>query len=228
MVTVACAGCTAQTIGRSEPTVPVTTSTDMTTPTQQQTSSAPGPADVGLEFRLVEAVRGPRAASSPPSAPTPTVDPPVEEIDHPYTWVPSRKWRRALNTFTCPNNRLDELGQRSPDQPLIRCDDEAVAYLMGPVLLSGGVEKATATPPSVGSTQWTVTIDLDAAARVDFAEITTRIAGSGQQLAITDGATVLSAPTNEEPILGGTSVISGGAIGFSEEEATALAERISP
>lgn len=223
----ACAGCTAQRVEEPGPTDSGATNTPVTTPTRRQTSSPPGPPDDKLEFRLLEAVRATRGGPSSPSAPGSTFDPPVEDIGNPYAWVPGRKWRRALDTFNCADGSQVEPDKVLPDQPLIRCDDEAVAHLMGPVLLSGGVDEASAIPPGGESIQWIVRLELDDAATADFDEITTKIAGSGQQLAITDGRTVISAPTVSQPISGGTVDITFGGDGFSEQEATALAERIS-
>ncbi len=67
----------------------------------------------------------------------------------------------------------------------------------------------------------------DPHAPADCDEITTKTAGSGRQLAITDGRTVTSAPTVSQPISGGTVDITFGGDGFSEQDAAELAERIS-
>lgn len=229
-VTMTCAGCTAQSVGRSDPTVPATTNTQVTKTTPRQTSSAPQPADGRLEFRLVEAVRATREGLPPSSTPTSTVNPPHVRIRDPYTWAPTQTWRRAFDAFDCPAGRVEDPLPVAPDQPLILCDDQLNIYLTGPVLLSGGVEEATAIPPGSRSSQWTVRVELDAGASTDFADITTMIASSSSppQLAITDGSTVISAPTVSEPIPSGTVEISAGGNGFDEQEARELAERINP
>ncbi len=158
--------------------------------------------------------------------------PPVlVKIDDPYSWNanPGADWLGRLATFHC-DKPLDptQPGQFDiPSQPLLACDDQGNRYLLGPSLIEGtDVNDASAGIPQ-GGVSYVVNLDFNSAGAKLFGDVTSRIAGTGQQLAIVLDGQVVSAPTNEQPILGGRAEISGPSTNpFTFDEANDLANTL--
>jgi preprotein translocase subunit SecD len=101
--------------------------------------------------------------------------------------------------------------------------DDQTKYRLGPVLLTGeAIRRATAIYDTGGQTSvgqgWQVDFQLTNEGSDRFGEITTQLVG--RQLAIVLDRRVISAPTVNEPITGGSGVITGS---FTENRAKDLA-----
>lgn len=101
--------------------------------------------------------------------------------------------------------------------------DGETKYQLGPVLITGdAIRRATAIYDTGGQASvaqgWQVDFQLTGDASDRFGEITTQL--QGRQLAIVLDREVISAPTVNEPITGGSGVISGS---FTENRAKDLA-----
>jgi preprotein translocase subunit SecD len=101
--------------------------------------------------------------------------------------------------------------------------DGETKYKLGPVLLTGdAIRRATANYDTGGQTAvgqgWQVLFDLTDEGSDVFADVTTRLVG--RQLAIVLDREVISAPTVQDPITGGSGVITGS---FTQQRAKDLA-----
>jgi preprotein translocase subunit SecD len=199
--------------------------TTTTSPTTSPTSSA-GSTDGSTTAPTEPTTTGP--TTGPPAA---LVAPQLVTIDDPYTWNtnPGAEWLQRLAAFDC-DQPLDptQPGQFDiPTQPLLACDEQGNRYLLGPSLIEGtDVSDASAGIPQ-GGVSYVVNLDFNSSGANQFGDVTTRIAGTGQQLAIVLDGQVVSAPTNEQPILGGRAEISGPSSSpFTFEEANNLANTL--
>ena len=105
--------------------------------------------------------------------------------------------------------------------------DGETKYKLGPVEITGeAIDGATAVYNTGGTTQvasgWEITFDLTGEGADTFSEVTTRL--QGRQLAIVVDQVVISAPTVQSPITGGTGVITGS---FTEARAKDLATQLN-
>jgi len=105
-------------------------------------------------------------------------------------------------------------------------------YVLGPIVISGeDFDSASAvidTGGQLGGTgEWTVQFDLNGDGAKNFAKATTDAVAAPEpmnQIAIIVDRVVISSPRVNEPITGGTGVITGG---FSEQEAKDLATQLN-
>jgi preprotein translocase subunit SecD len=96
-----------------------------------------------------------------------------------------------------------------------------MAYLLGPSFLDGTqISDASAQIDQQGA-GYTVSVDFHSAGSRIWGDYTT--AHVGDRAAFVLDTTVVSAPTIQEPIIGGSTRISGGPGGFGQEEAKDLA-----
>jgi preprotein translocase subunit SecD len=103
----------------------------------------------------------------------------------------------------------------------------ATKFRLAPVELTGdAIAQASAVFSSGGTVGqgWTIDFTLTDTGSAAFADATTRLAGSGDQLAIVVDRQVISAPTVDEPITGGSGVITGN---FTENRAKDLATQLN-
>jgi preprotein translocase subunit SecD len=180
-------------------------------------------------------------AATAPTTPTPTgpstgpppalVAPQLVTITDPYAWSsnPGAEWLQRLAAFDC-DQPLDptQPGQFDiPTQPLLACDDQGNRYLLGPSLIEGtDVTDASAGIPQ-GGVSYVVNLDFNGHGAKLFGDATSRIAGTNKQLAIVLDGQVVSAPTNELPILGGRAEISGPSTNpFTFDQANELANTL--
>ena len=106
-------------------------------------------------------------------------------------------------------------------EEVVACDALGVPYLLGPAALDGGV--ASAQAENVDDTTFVVAIEFAGDAARVFAEVTGQLAETGQQMALVLDGRVLSAPSVQESITGGTVQISNS---YTQAYAEALAEAI--
>ena len=164
----------------------------------------------------------------------------------------ARLEERAVLEIVSPNDPRPVTCGTEEEQELPRCSftalaDEEVVYpgaigegqfakfVLGPVVISGDdFENASAVLSAQGQlgavSEWTVQFDLDGDGADRFAEATTEAAtfvgtqDPRNQIAIVVDQVVISSPGVNEPITGGSGVISGG---FSEIEAKDLATQLN-
>ena len=112
-----------------------------------------------------------------------------------------------------------------PPIDLIGCSsDEQEIYLLGVSELDGNSIKRA--KPSSGEFSWYVTIDFDDIGTKKFAEFTRRVTtlrSPNNQIAITSGNLVITAPVINEEIIAGSAQITGS---FTAQEARELAKAI--
>jgi preprotein translocase subunit SecD len=118
--------------------------------------------------------------------------------------------------------------ERLADQEVVFLDrDGQTKYRLGPVELTGdAIDRATAvfdTGAAGGVAQgWQIQFDMTDQGADTFADVTTRL--QGRQLAIVVDQEVISAPTVQNAITGGTGVITGS---FTEARAKDLATQLN-
>ena len=139
------------------------------------------------------------------------------------------------NQFTAENcSDLEKIqtAPQDPKKPIITCEsDGSVKYILGPVEVRGtNIKSATSgmgtTSQGASNGQWLVNLDFDGPGTKAFAAVTERLAGltgAQNQFAIVLDQLVISAPTTNERIPGGTAQISGN---FTQASATALADQL--
>jgi protein-export membrane protein SecD len=111
-------------------------------------------------------------------------------------------------------------------------NNQVAKFVLGPVVISGeNFKKAGAVLSSGGQlggvSQWTVTFQLDRDGTKSFADATTQALGAPQptdQIAIVVDRVVISSPTVQGAITGGSGEITGN---FSESEAKDLATQLN-
>jgi preprotein translocase subunit SecD len=188
----------------------------------------------------------PTTTPAPEGTPSELVKPDLEDISDPYAWILQFKdstqatqstalWQGRLAALDCDNPEPGQPGQIDlPDQPLLACDENGVRYLLGPSMVSGtDVSDASAGIPQ-GGTSYAVDVSFNGDGAKAFGDVTSKIAelsgeGSlaGSQLAIVLDGEVISAPQNQDPILGGQAQITGSeADPFTQDQAQSLANSL--
>lgn len=216
-----------------------------TTPTAEETPSVPTTPTADATPTAPTAPTEPTetGGAGGPTSTTPTSDgppaalvpPDLEQIKDPYAWVnlfqgqsPPTEWLSRLAAYDCANPDPSQPGQLDiPEQPLLACDDDGQRYLLGPSMVDGtDVTDASAGIPQ-GGVNYVVNVDFNGDGAKLFGEVTSRIAGTGQQLAIVLDGQVLSAPQNQQPITGGQAEISGSSADpFTQDSATSLSNSL--
>ncbi|MFD4643336.1 precorrin-3B C(17)-methyltransferase [Lentzea sp. NPDC058436] len=127
---------------------------------------------------------------------------------------------QALGSLDC--TAPDPLvGNDDPAAPLVTCDAGEYRYDLGPVFLDGDrVAAATASFDQNGGGH-VVTVEFDGEGARTWSDFTT--ANVDKQVAILINGRVLSAPTIQSPITGGSAQISGK---FTRDEADQLARQL--
>ena len=169
----------------------------------------------------------PSASATPEPAPTPTVSvapelliPPIQSPDG------SGDFADRFAALNCAESDILNGSTDVPTQYLISCEkDGSVKYALAPADLVGtDIESATAGLPQQGAGGWQVDLQMTTDGAKKFADSTTKLSAlesPNDQFAIVLDGVVISAPSVNEPILGGSAVISGS---FTADEARALAQ----
>jgi len=112
------------------------------------------------------------------------------------------------------------------DQTVVFAGQEGDKYRLGPVEITGDmIRRATALYGSGadgGAPGWKIDFTLTSSGATTFGDVTTRLVG--KQLAIVVDNVVISAPTIDEPITGGSGVITGS---FTKARAQDLATQLN-
>lgn len=193
---------------------PTSTSTDAASP-----SPAGRALTEGLTGLAGQTTPSPTSSPSPTPSPSPAatpVQPPAGE------GAPTPEEQAQLDAFDCANILTGSLDD--PEASLITCDEDGTArFLLGPAdLLGTDVDGASAGIPQ-GQVQWVVNLDLTDEGADKFLESTTTLSSQvfpQNAFAIVLDGQVVSYPTVEQPIPGGSAQISGA---FTQSEAQALA-----
>ncbi|SFE07836.1 preprotein translocase subunit SecD [Actinopolyspora alba] len=130
--------------------------------------------------------------------------------------------RQALLTLDC--NAPDPLrGNADPERPLVTCgDDGQRKYILDPVLIPGTqISDANSSPPGQRKAEWTVNLEFKNQGKNTWADFTSQ--NVGEQVAFVLDNRVVSAPSINDAIVGGTTSISGN---FNQETANNLANTL--
>ena len=173
----------------------------------------------------------PEASSSPEATPTPEPTPTISiapELLVPPIQSPdgSGDFADRFAALDCADSEILNGSTDDPNQYLISCEkDGSVKYAMAPADLIGtDIESATAGLPQQGAGGWQVDLQMTSEGAKKFADSTTKLSAlesPNDQFAIVLDGVVISAPSVNEPIIGGSAVISGS---FTADEARALAQ----
>lgn len=195
---------------------------------QPSASPTPSTTDASPAATALPSAAPTNAASAQPSAsPTPSVTvapellvPPIQSPDAGGDF-PDRFTSLDCSTSDIVNGATDD-----PTQYLISCEkDGSYKYVLAPADLVGtDIENATAGLPQQGAGGWQVELLMTTEGAKKFATSTQKLSAQeapNDQFAIVLDGVVISAPSVNEPILGGSAVISGS---FTADEARALAQ----
>ncbi|SDK36847.1 preprotein translocase subunit SecD [Actinopolyspora mzabensis] len=130
--------------------------------------------------------------------------------------------RQALLTLDC--SAPDPLrGNADPKLPLVTCgDDGQRKYILEPVLIPGTqISDANSSPPGQRKAEWTVNLEFKNQGKNTWADFTSQ--NVGEQVAFVLDNRVVSAPSINDAIVGGTTSISGN---FNQETANNLANTL--
>lgn len=162
-----------------------------------------------------------RPAPNLPTVPPPEVGDPAANVplDETLDWQPGQAEYQRFMAYTC-----DQPPQDFPRQPLVTCNEDGTEkYLLGPTLIDGAdLSDASAGIPQ-GQVNWVVDLSFKPDAADMFGQATTKLSQQQQpqnRFAIVLDGTSISAPTVDEPILGGSAMISGN---FDQASAQQLA-----
>jgi preprotein translocase subunit SecD len=167
------------------------------------------------------------ASSTPEPAPEASVSvapelliPPIQSPDG------SGDFADRFAALDCNDSEVLSGSTDDPSQYLISCEtDGSVKYALAPADLVGtDIESATAGLPQQGGGGWQVDLQMTSEGAKKFADSTTKLSAldsPNDQFAIVLDGVVISAPSVNEPIIGGSAVISGS---FTADEARSLAQ----
>ncbi|WP_164700385.1 protein translocase subunit SecD [Modestobacter sp. KNN46-3] len=161
------------------------------------------------------------AATDPAADPAATdpaaTEPAVADPDAPA--VTQEEAIAEYATLTC-DTTTTEVDQ--PDSFIAACsDDGAAKFLLGPAVIEGTDVADATSGTDVATGEWVVNLDFTSAGSAAWAEYTT--ANVGNNVAITLDGRVVSAPTINSAIAGGTTQITGS---FDQAAATELANQL--
>ena len=159
-------------------------------------------------FALADANGDGVLSTEPSQAPTDASD---------TSWMTEQVIYDALTTdCLVPLNRS---GEDDPAQPLIACEPDGpggpVKYILGPAEIEGTQIKQAASGFNQQRNLWVVTMEFNSEGAKAFGEVTGRLStleSPRNQFAIVLDGKVVSAPSNENPILNGSAEISGASL----------------
>lgn len=164
----------------------------------------------------------PSASASPSSAPTDASD---------SAWV-SAELKAAFDGLDCATTFREPGQVDDPTLPLITCDSSGYEkFILGPVEIEGSniadANAGTITTSTGASTNtWAVNLDFDSTGTKQFADVTRRLypqAEPKNRFAVTLDGYVITAPTTNAVITGGSAQITGN---FDKLTSKALADSL--
>ena len=193
----------------------------------QPTASPTPSATVASPGATPSASADPSQSPSVEATPTPTASvapellvPPIQAADA------SGNFPDRFSSLDCSKSEILKGATDDPAQYLITCEEDgSYKYVLAPADLVGtDIESATAGLPQQGAGGWQVELLMTTEGAKKFATSTQNLSAQqspNDQFAIVLDGVVISAPSVNEPILGGSAIISGS---FTADEARALAQ----
>lgn len=184
-----------------------------------QPTASPTPSASASESPAIDAT--PTPTPSPSASVTPELLlPPIQSPDA------SGDFSDRFTALDCGKSEILKGATDDPSQYLITCEEDgSYKYVLAPADLVGtDIESATAGLPQQGAGGWQVELLMTTEGAKKFATSTQSLSAQqspNDQFAIVLDGVVISAPSVNEPILGGSAVISGS---FTADEARALAQ----
>ncbi|TFV66735.1 UNVERIFIED_ORG: protein translocase subunit SecD [Bacillus sp. AZ43] len=206
-----------------EPATPAATDSAAPSDPAAATTTPAAPTDSAAPSDTA-APSDPAAATTTPAAPTGTAAPSGDAVADPATDesappVTQEQAAAAYATLTC-----SEESQGSVDRPedyVASCSEDGTAkYLLGPSVVEGTSVTDASAGTRAGTGEWIVQLDFTSEGSSAWAAYTA--ANVGSSVGITLDGRVISAPTINQAIAGGTE-ISGS---FDQESATELANQL--
>ena len=171
-----------------------------------------------LRFRpVLESAAATPAEEAPADAPAETPAPAPDAPPVTQEQAAAEFATLACGTDTTASDDVD----RSGDHIATCSDDGTAKFLLGPAVLEGTAITDASAGTSTDTGAWIVNLDFDSEGSAIWATFTA--ANVGNQVAITLDGRVVSAPTINNAIPGGTTQITGD---FTQEEATTLANQL--
>jgi preprotein translocase subunit SecD len=184
-----------------------------------QPTASPTPSASASESPAIDATPTPTPSPSASVAPE-LLLPPIQSPDA------SGDFSDRFTALDCGKSEILKGATDDPSQYLITCEEDgSYKYVLAPADLVGtDIESATAGLPQQGAGGWQVELLMTTDGAKKFATSTQSLSAQqspNDQFAIVLDGVVISAPSVNEPILGGSAVISGS---FTADEARALAQ----
>ena len=184
-----------------------------------QPTASPTPSASASESPAIDATPTPTPSASASVAPE-LLLPPIQSADA------SGDFSDRFTALDCGKSEILKGATDDPSQYLITCEEDgSYKYVLAPADLVGtDIESATAGLPQQGAGGWQVELLMTTDGAKKFATSTQSLSAQqtpNDQFAIVLDGVVISAPSVNEPILGGSAVISGS---FTADEARALAQ----
>jgi len=180
---------------------------------------------LAIDFGSPQPSASPSASATPEPSPTVSVAlellvPPIQSVDG------SGDFADRFTALNCSESGALGGSTDDPAKYLITCEkDGSVKYALAPADLVGtDIDSASAGLPQQGAGGWQVSLQMTTEGAKKFAESTTKLSAlesPNDQFAIVLDGVVISAPSVNEAILGGSAIISGS---FTADEARALAQ----
>lgn len=177
-----------------------------------------------LNFRPVDNILAPEPVTTDKKQPAEPADSDTQQIVQ--ADKNSERFQADVAALDCtkPTNQAGGASD-DPNKWLGTCDRTGSAkYLLEPAFIKGtDITNAQAQLPQASAGGWIVTLDFNAEGAAKLAEISKKLVGlpaPKNQFAIVLDGVVITAPSFNEPILGGTAQIEGN---FSAQEANDLA-----
>ncbi|MFJ3953006.1 protein translocase subunit SecD [Streptomyces libani] len=203
--------------------------------TEQKASSSQSPsAKPTTQGRAVTAALKKAPSDKPtPSGSVKPSTPPAPPVPPAGADIPPAL-QKQLNALDCSTKQsrataADKAANAKPSDPVVACkDDGAQKYVLGPVGVEGtDVKDAKAVFDSQSGQGWIVQMDLTGEGGKKFADVTGKLAAKQRpqnQFAIALDGQVVSDPSVDRAITGGSATISGG---FTQQSAEDLGNMLS-
>ncbi|AZS70791.1 protein translocase subunit SecD [Streptomyces lydicus] len=203
--------------------------------TQQKASSSQSPsAKPTTQGRAVtDALKKAPSGKPTPSGSAKPSTPPAPPVPPAGADIPPAL-QKQLNALDCSTKQsrataADKAANAKPSDPVVACkDDGSQKYVLGPVGVEGtDVKDAKAVFDSQSGQGWIVQMDLTGEGGKKFADVTGKLAAKQRpqnQFAIALDGQVVSDPSVDRAITGGSATISGG---FTQQSAEDLGNMLS-
>lgn len=185
-----------------------------------------------LQFRPVILASQNASAATTDGAQTPAVEPSAAPTDaSDGNWV-TAQLKAAYDALDCTKTFREPGQVDDPAAPLITCDTGGFEkYILGPVEIEGAnIADANAgtitTSTGAATNSWAVNLDFDAVGTKQFSDVTARLfpqAEPKNRFAVTLDGYVITAPTTNAVISGGSAQITGN---FDKLSSKALADSL--